>query len=480
MKLIKLNTFDSEGLFDIDFSTDIEIPENCEIALKLLSCEFQERTVRITNSNNTITFGFTAGDVIDALLETDIKYNENNYQDLLNDITFKLNRALTYTGSQIGKQFLCSINNQKKFSIQFQTQVPYKVDTALGYNVAQGVNQGANNFQRTDTTTRDLTSFIYQTIDFNKGTGGLMTKIFDGFSGVLGRNFEFIIGLSTDNPKNTTFTDLSKLKCAIVVGQKQTTAPGDTPFMEIVQEGVVNSVATLPHIGGTPSENDVYFIFGQQGKLKLRVVRNNGTADVDLGDVDFDHQSTYYPIIFMREGEVRLDRKNTKFSFDPYLRTSVGLDESHDIIELGAVPQPSRRDTTNNYMVISEELAEFFEFTNVPATSPLPSVNKALEFQGYSVFNPSSIQDTVLVELLNIDLDAYDSITQGRRNILDLVPNVNASSTRLIYQSQPPIFVELKNKEPRLLRNIKLRLLDKDYEPLVLLGQTSIVLLVKG
>lgn len=100
--------------------------------------------------------------------------------------------------------------------------------------------------------------------------------------------------------------------------------------------------------------------------------------------------------------------------------------------------------------------------------------------------------DNFIIESMNIPLDSYDAsaveyganpavpnpITEmaGRRkNILMTIP-VNDNTSGLVeYESSTPIFVDLDNANELNLKNINLRILRKDFSPIVQGDQTAIM-----
>ena len=103
--------------------------------------------------------------------------------------------------------------------------------------------------------------------------------------------------------------------------------------------------------------------------------------------------------------------------------------------------------------------------------------------------------DNFIIESMNIPLDSYDAsaveyganpavpnpITEmaGRRkNILMTIP-VNDNDSGLVeYESSTPIFVDLDNANELNLKNINLRILRKDFSPIVQGDQTAIMTLL--
>jgi hypothetical protein len=89
------------------------------------------------------------------------------------------------------------------------------------------------------------------------------------------------------------------------------------------------------------------------------------------------------------------------------------------------------------------------------------------------------------VILDNIAIDSYDSyisggqyIESGRKNILAVVPKTNANG-EVIYEPNYPTFIDLKNKEELLIRNIKARIVKSDYSPFAMRGLATMTILIE-
>jgi hypothetical protein len=108
---------------------------------------------------------------------------------------------------------------------------------------------------------------------------------------------------------------------------------------------------------------------------------------------------------------------------------------------------------------------------------------------------PESEQDVYfLVELNNVNLDSYSSIpnenlarqndmtNQGeRKNILATLPiGLTDLGRKLTYEPNELHFISIKNSQATNLRNLQVRLLHPNYEPVQTYGRSHICLYVKG
>ena len=82
------------------------------------------------------------------------------------------------------------------------------------------------------------------------------------------------------------------------------------------------------------------------------------------------------------------------------------------------------------------------------------------------------------VELMTGTCEGYDGETGQRKNILAVIPESD-SDEKILFQPAFPIFLEMNNSHPMVLRNIRARLLQTDGSQLPVGGFNSMTLLFK-
>ena len=94
MRLIRLTTDNNRGIFSNDFNTDIYITKGQQVALQ--SASFHEDTGQIilNSFNNQIVFTYDDNQTALTIDLATGTFNNVNHNDLLRDITTKLNNAL--------------------------------------------------------------------------------------------------------------------------------------------------------------------------------------------------------------------------------------------------------------------------------------------------------------------------------------------------------------------------------------------------
>jgi hypothetical protein len=84
--------------------------------------------------------------------------------------------------------------------------------------------------------------------------------------------------------------------------------------------------------------------------------------------------------------------------------------------------------------------------------------------------------------LNNVPIDAYDTEQfGGKKNILYTIVKERdiADESVILFNTQYPIFLDMKNKNALSLRSIQARIVNNRYEPILVNGLTSMTLLIK-
>jgi len=143
------------------------------------------------------------------------------------------------------------------------------------------------------------------------------------------------------------------------------------------------------------------------------------------------------------------------------------------------MPTPGRTAQFINFDSIG--LAEFLGFQNQRNPQSGTRLERNIQYIANEIFKPRFFVQSMIVEMLNLKLDSYDGLPtqEQRKSILAFVPQGNQDRIT-VYEPNNLNFIDLKNKEPLLLRNIKARIVQGDYSNVNLLGQASLVLLIDG
>ena len=157
-----------------------------------------------------------------------------------------------------------------------------------------------------------------------------------------------------------------------------------------------------------------------------------------------------------------------------------------DPSELHAAPTPNQSAAQTNFFLNFEspELPQHLGFAQqrFPANGNL-SLGNAYNILAVNPIKTLLLAGTFIVEMINMELGSYGTSQNQRRNILAIVPqeqttNINNKQT-VVYDTNCPLFVSLRNKDPISVRNLKARVLREDYSPLQIAGAAVMTMLVQ-
>lgn len=125
---------------------------------------------------------------------------------------------------------------------------------------------------------------------------------------------------------------------------------------------------------------------------------------------------------------------------------------------------------------MSSDLATFLGYSAPSLTSGVQVTN--YQFLAANIFDITDTADSFVVELLSLELDSYDGQTSDRRSILATVPKAEGADGTIIYEVNYPTFVNVRNRNPITLRNIRARILKSDLTQFTVLGTSNMTLLL--
>lgn len=149
-----------------------------------------------------------------------------------------------------------------------------------------------------------------------------------------------------------------------------------------------------------------------------------------------------------------------------------------DSTTLGASPQGQNRARANH--IITFESSVLPTFLGFNETSYLQNNAVVGSYVADNMFDITDTADSFVVEMLSLDLDSYDSKTGGRRSILATVPKTEGVDGTIVYEANYPTFINVRNKNPVALRNLRLRILKSNLLPIVITGTATLTLLIEN
>ena len=99
-----------------------------------------------------------------------------------------------------------------------------------------------------------------------------------------------------------------------------------------------------------------------------------------------------------------------------------------------------------------------------------------VNFQSDTLFYPAINSRNFILELITFNIDSYDSSQKQRRNILSSV--ISSDENEVITTEPNVIFLDMLNGQDLDIRNLTLRLVDTEYNPIRLNGKSTLTLLI--
>lgn len=486
VKLIRLLTSKTDGSFDVDFTSDINIPVGSKVALANLSLEGAETEIIVTDDNNKITVQYS--DTVSTIAEIEKgTYSQSQLSALLENIQTNLNIAVSDDAVCIGQQFKVSQADSKK--VQIEKKQAYLNEHTASWkleNVDKLTLINGNEWESSLATNTDQhTNAMMTDNEWCKGGGVLTCRIgkliYDNTSP--GGEFNgFTLGLcrvkpSTLLPINSTNIDFG-IRCF---------GSGFNYGYYAGGELVENSGESVNYGGDNNYQNDILQISISDGSLKLMVYQYNqtptilyeqqlaGFAGTPLADLKL------YPFISFQGKKGNAKVFQVQYTADPFLTASFYQPNLTPALNTIKAPVQQVEHTAQSLTWGGLSLANFLGFLNLRYPSIGTILAKGITYTADSQFIIKNVSDSLVVELFNISLASYDSQSGQRRNFLAVIPaQSNLVEGKVIYEASNLVYLDIDTSTPSQLRNIRGRILKGDLSPVSTVGSIVLTLLIKS
>tara|TARA_R110000796_G_scaffold3381_7_gene13328 strand:+ start:692 stop:2257 length:1566 start_codon:yes stop_codon:yes gene_type:complete len=517
--LIRLHTVNHLGVFDCDFHDDIDIEKNSEIALHSLSVERQNKSLIVNASNSEFVFRVSENSITRTVNLDHETISSVNFFPAMRTLYDRMNSSLRFfrgTPQQIidgdikntketGTQIKIHADQKKNIVIDFRHSTiislpnPVADDSTIAQQV--GINS-ASNFIRSNglaSSQDDLqTANVFYKNPIGLGASVSRVRIRDFIQDQFNAN-GFVMGITTDSTKlldNTlTIDDLDYgIRCGGASSVIQVKSGKGNAFVDngagITLSANVRNVANYKALNDNLSFELIESVKGEGQKMHMMLHKSAGIkrnillkSDIVLRDGNDDDIQYYFVICMLgNDAHISLDgigSVRNMFVAPPTFtnpHTQTGS-------ELGAVPTvpTSNSGATIHTIKMSATVATYLGFeTSFYSEKKL----SPLQFIGTKSFETLANSDNYIVEMLNMNINSYDSYTKGRKNILSVVPvseTVIDTETGVIqYSPNFPLFLPLANDIKETKRNIRLRIVASDYSPVLTEGISSVNILIRS
>tara|TARA_R110000803_G_scaffold89107_5_gene156260 strand:- start:2058 stop:3617 length:1560 start_codon:yes stop_codon:yes gene_type:complete len=494
MKLLRLTSTDKNAYFDNTFNDDIVILPNSEVTLNSLSLELIPKAIEIDDVNNAITYQIKSGQ--GATIElSEVTYTEDTAKkELFNDITTKLNQSLTGgtdpddvdlrpTGIALGLQFKANVVDEtyttyftKTYTGRFGVAYRIKQERQLPAtswtltNIATSGTGNATAYKR-GTGEHDAGARALSKYPITKGCGHIRAtfKTYQGEGDVKLRGV--FMGITTNKDATT------RAECEF--GIQYPYADGDfTMFKSGVATDLTDIYTQEDGVGSIEIYNGkaygVYYEWNNGNNGYDRYFADDELTEADsitnyALELKADGSQKDYYFMYIIYGE----DAETEINYTIWNPDAWNSDETvpHDIgakISLRALPTPSPIPGIG-YIEFHPSLSHFlgYQHPRVPIVGTTKLGRPDWIWGANFLFKSVILADSYYVELLTMNIDSYDGLTKGRKNILAVIPQTQQSTSTsntniVIYEPNFPVFLDLTNKAPITLRTIRARVLLSD------------------
>ena len=510
--LIRLHTTDLKGNFDCDFQDDIIIKENTEIALHSLSVERQNKTILVDSSNSDISFQVSTNAGVHTISVPHGSVNRNNFKSTTRKITDLMNSSLRFfrgtpteilngtnpntkeTGMQI--KFHSDANKKIIAELKYSECITAITSNVVGLVKSNNMNTASNRFKVDDNTASTSIdnlqhSNAYFINPISLGTNLSRVRVRQ-FANNNGDNSGFILGITKDINKLTN-NSLTLADVDYACRVKQT---GSTIEVKDGASGLFVANAggrTLQNVaGGGGADNDclsfeIREVIEGEGQ-KLSIMQYNTPAgnahsllksDILLRDsADNDIPYFYFMALLGDNTSIQLDHFGS--TANRYLSpSSAPTNQSESGLSIPPNLPTTNRGITDFNITFSVALADFFGFDS--ASNSIQAIEAV--FQGNRQFEEIVGADNYIIEMLNLQINTYDSLTRGRKNVLAFVPTsetiVDDDTGIVQYEPKERLYLPLANEYSQTLRNIRARIVASDYSSIATEGISSLNILLR-
>lgn len=477
MRLLRLTNNNNKGLFSLELKQDLNINKNSKIALHSLTAEQQSKTFEITTLNHEINATYTNSYTGTSYLDNNT-YDSNNINNFLEDLTNKFNNTADYnTGSCHGYEWTVNKNlDIINISARRRDNV-YETDfSAANPNVYnQNIQRTSGNMRPNNTAIGKY--YAYDKIYLSKGCGIYRGSVFLGLqpSGGLLSTDKIIIGVMDNLPADNVVEDNIKYGVSI----EGTGAAAVNNYFVIENNLYTDSGIPYHKSLAGDTNKDWVEIIKTTNKIIIFLYSYNGSTYTrhQLLNVDYSNENLY-PFIYFEISDVNAG-SYSRVGIQKTLTPIIPVDSS--IIEPNLEAKPPTMVSNTGAVPIKNislnfDLAQFLGFTNI---LPNTTNNFNHDFKGDNLFLLNSDSDSFIIESLDLKLQSFDNLTNSRKSILGVIPTTEIKDKYIVYESKNLLFLDIDNFQNLNIRNLRFRLYNRDYSPIILNGLSILTLIIK-
>jgi len=536
-KLLRITTSENDGTFDSDLDSSFELPPNSTVALQSANFTFDTEELILDMVNQH--FQQALGNNFQEVEITDrhnffadnekVIYNVTNFHNLLLNFEAAINDSIfNFSGGlaeedEAGYEAKVETNLEQKVVIRLERErmVDWNNSPEANQFVLENLNivvPNNNSFQKGGAAGQD--GFICDRHVWNRGGAFARCRIHNlvvgggnleqGFTfGIVSENnlydFQAGAGITANN-----FCYAIRVRASGVTMVQSTEDPTDKRLIELPTNATLENIS-----GGTLNDHDSFVIFTENDRFKCKHYTTTHPTGADvvadfsgvLGEdgLDFsiyDPNINYYVALLIEQGDDNstfvdlvgainspffsraAQPTQSKLQLTSVLQTHENVMRLANVPNIPPTPSTFQLEFTYNETgtlnsINNTELRDFLGY-NTFSINPTPTI--PTDTYNFIANNPSSgflKSQTFVVQLVSLPVESYDSFSGKKENtIYTIVENTALNRTQeLSFNSQYPIFIQLKNKNPILLRRLKARIVDHELEKINTHGVSQLTLL---
>lgn len=486
MKLIRISSDDDSAIFETQFNENINVKPMSKIALSSFSGNVKPIQLQTFSDQITFNIDWATSNLLATVNITNGIYNRNNFFDLLDQITNGFNSKLVYNNTTndenlLGGQWRATVID-KRVSIHYE--IGYNDSDLDNFQVASTLNNTSDilGMNTSEASTPLYSNSATSKYNVSMGNGYLRAQIY--------------------NLVNDTSAPAGFIQQGFILGFSKTVLPDSIPgnfaqsnidfglgigwngsgFEFYIQQG-----STIAGLGVNPVFNSIgdtsnSFVEVMVNGSKVQCYYTN-LANTRVLLTEFAHNSAdkLWGFYCFHSNKNFASLKYYEWTTDPFNNPTT----SHN---RDATNPNNLYINPNNYTVKSlafdDESPEFPKFLGYKVENDQagllilesPNTRGGYNFIGNNLFYPSINNRSFILELLSNNLESYDSTQKQRKSILSSV--LSSNQIDVIEKEPNIIFIDLNNKNELDMRNIRMRLVDTDYNNVELVGKSVATILI--
>jgi hypothetical protein len=479
-KLIKINNGTQvDGVIKANFQESFQIEADSRISLLNMSCMMEERNILIDDTNNTFRRSVKnngPNPVWKNVVMTNGLYDINTF---VNELNRALNASLTNDGqADQGFQFKVALKDNKIRILFNRVQT-----TNAYYNLAGRVRWRdkititGNSFKRM-TASGDGWNCATVSNKFFTGGAGVFSCVRTATGTAIATNDPVILGLVNSVSQSSYGEDYSINSYSFAIYSDEPTGGGAHVYYYRYTDALGN-IYDVETANGVRAE-EIMGIMLSDGKLSFFAIDNTGGLNYPLASslnagntlfqMDWTYEKNFYGMLSLYTHDKQVN--NVSFFNDPFYQITNTY--SHYLTS-----EPDHN--MGNFNEIDEALSEnpgFGGANSSVVTMDFTSPKNVLTLLGFGANPPAtpnlingyfqatkSYENIVLPQnmkilLDNLSIDSVDNIVQQSQSILMTIPSLVPDDGKFIYSSPFLLELDLKNKYPTTISELRLRLVD--------------------